>query len=170
MRTLFILSICILLGSCASTKKIVEQPLKYSYLPQKLDIDLLMPPNDENIVDSTLLDYKSIAVDTGQLTTVYGDTLKLPDGVLFSPKKTAEFIYFRTNSKYLDRKLMLSKKMFDEYYDESLKSEKAYQNEIKLLRKKAERSWLEKNIVYFGFVAGIATAVLTEFAIFQTQK
>jgi hypothetical protein len=170
MKILSIISLCFILVSCASTVKTAEQPLKYSYLPQKLDIDLLMPPNDENIIDSTLLDYKSVAVDTGQLTTVYGDTLVLPDGVLFSPKKTAEFIYFRTNAKYLDKKLTLTKKMFDEYYDESLKSEKVYQNEIKLLRKKAERSWLEKNIVYFGFVAGIATAVLTEFAVFQTQK
>jgi uncharacterized protein YabN with tetrapyrrole methylase and pyrophosphatase domain len=129
-----------------------------------------MPPNNKNVVDSTLQDFKSVSVDTGRLVSIYRDTLQLPSGILFSPKKTAEFIYFRTNCEYLDTKLTLTKKMFDEYYDESKNAEEVYQNEIIQLRKKAERSWFEKNSIYFGVVAGIATAILTEFAIFQTQK
>ncbi|MDD5649659.1 MAG: hypothetical protein PHF86_04465 [Candidatus Nanoarchaeia archaeon] len=157
------------LFSCASTKKFTnEQPLKYSYLPAKLDIDLLMPPN-ENIIDTNLLDFKSIAIDSGQLISIYLDTLQIPSGVLISEKKAAQYIYFKDNCNYLDKKLILEKTLFNEYYDKSLESERVYQNEIVLLRKKSERSWLERNIVYFGFTAGIITTILTEFAVLHTK-
>ncbi|MDD5651374.1 MAG: hypothetical protein PHF86_13325 [Candidatus Nanoarchaeia archaeon] len=160
---------CFLFVSCASTAKIAEQPLKYSYLPEKLDIDILMPPNT-NIVDTSLMDFKSIPIDSGRLTTIYRDTLQLHPGILFSEKKAALFIYYRNNGEYLDKKLTLVKKLYNDYYDNSLEAEKVYQNEIKNLNKKVERTWLEKNIVYFGFIAGLATAILTEFAIIQTAK
>jgi hypothetical protein len=160
---------CFLLSSCASTVKVVEQPLKYSYLPEKIDIEQLMPPN-VNIVDTTLNDFKSVAIDSGRLTTIYRDTLQLHPGILFSEKKAALFIYYRNNGEYLDKKLSLVKKLYNDYYDNSLEAEKVYQNEIINLNKKAERTWLEKNIVYLGFIAGLATAILTEFAIMQTPK
>lgn len=171
-RCLFVLFCISILISCASTKQVItEQPLKYSYLPEKLDIDLLMPPNEQkDVLDTTLPDFKTVPIDTGRLITIYKDTFNIPSGNLFSERKTTQFIYFRNNNLYLDRKLVLQKKLYDEYYDKSLKAEEVYQNEIIKLNKKAERSWLEKNIVYFGFIAGIATAVLTEFAVIHTQQ
>lgn len=168
MKILFVF-LCCLFVSCATTSKFIEQPLKYSYLPEKIDIDLLMPPNS-NIVDTTLTDFKSVPIDSGRLITIYRDTMQLRPGILFSEKKAALFIYYRNNGEYLDKKLSLVKKLYNDYYDNSLEAEKVYQNEIKNLNKKVERSWLEKNIVYFGFIAGLATAILTEFAIVQTTK
>lgn len=165
-----ILLVCILLVSCASTKtNIEEQPLKYSYLPEKLDIDLLMPPN-KDVVDSTLPDFKQFAVDSGRLITIYKDTIQLKPGILISEKKAALYTFYKNNNVYLDKKLALVDTLYSALYDKSLDVEKNYQNEIKILNKKVERTWLEKNIVYFGFVAGLATAILTEFAILHTQK
>lgn len=165
-----ILFICVLIASCASTKtNIQEQPLKFSYLPEKLDIDLLMPPN-KDVVDSTLPDFKQFAIDSGRLITIYKDTIQLRPGILISEKKAALYIFYKNNSVYLDKKLALVDTLYSVLYDKSLDVEKIYQNEIKNLNKKVERTWLEKNIVYFGFVAGLATTILTEFAILHTQK
>lgn len=170
MKKIVFLSL-LLLNSCASTLKksvIQEQPLKYSYIPEKLDIDLLMPPN-ENVVDSSLVDFKSFAVDSGRLVTIYKDTLQLRFGILISEKKAAFCTYYKSNRVYLDKKLLLLKKLYSEHYDKSLEIEKIYQNEIKLLNNKIERTWFEKNSVYFGAIAGLATAILTEFAVLHTQ-
>jgi hypothetical protein len=162
--------VCLLFISCATTKSIVnEQPLKYSYLPPKLDLDLLMPVV-KNVVDSSLQDFESIPIDSGKLITIYKDTLKLHPGILISEKKAALLIYYKSSSEYLDKKAKLTNKLYSEYYDRSVDAEKIYQEEIKNLRKQTERNWIEKNIVYFGFVAGLATAILTEFAVIQGQK
>jgi hypothetical protein len=159
--------------SCASTSKLSdkqeEQPLQYSYLTPKINIDSLMPPN-MNIVDTNQTDFDAIPLDTGKLITIYKDTLKIPSGILISAKKSSLYIFYKGNSEYLDKKAMLSNKLYVELYDNSLKAEKIYQKEIEKLSKKVERTWLEKNIAYFGFVAGIVTAILTEYAVIQASK
>jgi len=166
MKILLICSLCLLIA-CAATVQTTEPPLKYSYLPQKIDLDSLMP---KNVVDTSQKDFESVAIDSGKLITVYKDTLLLHPGVLISEKKASQFIYFKTNTLYLDKKIVLANRLYSDLYDRSKETENTYQKEIVLLNKKVERSWLEKNLVYFGFVAGIATAILTEYAILQTVK
>jgi hypothetical protein len=166
MKRLIVLSL-LLFSSCATTI-MTEQPLKYSYLPQKIDLDSLMPIQTK-IVDSSLKDFESISLDSGRLVTKYKDTLNIHPGVLISEKKAALFIYYKNNNMYLDKKYTLSNLMYCNLYDRSLDAEKTYQSEIKNLKKIAERSWLEKNIVYFGFLAGLTTAILTEFAVLQSK-
>lgn len=169
---ILVLFVLLIFISCAPTLKNIkeeQQPLKFSYLPEKLDVDLIMPYNID-IVDSTLIDFRQFAVDSGRLVTIYGDTIQLNFGILISEKKAALYTYYKNNCAYLDKKLILTKKLYTDYYDKSKEIEKIYQRDIESLNKKVERTWLEKNIVYFGFVAGIATAVLTEFAVFNAQK
>jgi hypothetical protein len=125
---------------------------------------------DKNVVDTNLHDFTSIAVDSGKLTTIYKDTIKLHSGVLISEKKAALYIYYKSSYDYLYKKAMLTNKLYSDYYDKSLDAEKVYQNDIISLTKKTERSWLEKNIVYFGFIAGAATCILTEYAVIKTAK
>jgi hypothetical protein len=162
-----LLLVCSLLVSCATTVQVTEVPLKYSYLPQKIDLDSLMP---RSVVDTNQKDFVSVAIDSGKLITIYKDTMVLHPGVLISEKKASQFIYFKTNTVYLDKKIVLANRLYSELYDRSKESESTYQKEIVLLNKKVERSWLEKNLVYFGFIAGIATAILTEYAILQTVQ
>jgi hypothetical protein len=162
MKKVCVLSfLCLFVVSCASTKTVLnQQPLKYTYLPPKLNVDSLMPANS-NIVDSNLKDFTSISVDSGKLITIYKDTLKLHPGVLISEKKAALYVYYKVNNDYLDKKAMLTYKLYSDYYDKSIEAEKVYQNDVISLTKKAERSWLENNLGYFGFIAGIITVVLT---------
>lgn len=170
MKTLICLLVCLFLTACATVRPVVnEQPLKYSYLPPKLNIDSLMPIV-KDVIDSNLKDFVSIPIDSGKLVTIYKDTLQLHPGILISEKKAALLIYYKSCNEYLDKKAMLSTKLYTEYYDRAFDAEKIYQENIKILNKKVERSWLEKNMVYFGFLAGVAAAVLTEFAVIQGQK
>jgi len=161
MKTFFILVFSISIFS-------QEQPLKYTFLPHKLNIDSLMP--NTSPIDTSANDFTSIPIDSGKLITIYRDTLKLHPGVLISERKAALFIYYKNNCEYLHKKVILSNKLYNELYDNTLAAEKTYQDEIKQLRKKAERSWIERNLVYIGFVAGIATAILTEFAVAKTIR
>lgn len=167
MKCLLIASYLCFVVSCATTVQVTETPLRYSYLPQKIDLDSLMP---KNVVDTNQKDFESIAIDSGKLITIYKDTILLHPGILISEKKATQLIYFKTNTMYLDKKIALANRLYSEFYDRSKEAEFVYQKEILNLNKKVERSWLEKNLVYFGFIAGITTAILTEYAIFQTIK
>jgi hypothetical protein len=152
------------------TAKIAEEgpSLGYSYLPQKLDMDSLMPEMI-NVVDSSLKDFESISLDTGKLITVYKDTLRIPSGVLISERKAALFIYYRTRCEYLYKKASLTNRIYTDLYSRSAEAEKLYQDEVKKLNKQ-KPNWLERNLIYFGFVGGILTAILTEFAVLQTSR
>lgn len=160
-----------LLASCAITKEVANsQPLNYSYLQPKISLDLLMPSVKDTVIDNKLLDFESMPLDSGKLITIYKDTLKIRPGILISEKKAAYYVYYKTNYEYQYRKATLANNLYSQYYDNSLSAEKVYQEEIKQLRKQVERTWLEKNIVYFGVITGIAAAILTEFAVIQAQK
>jgi len=161
-KTLIVCAALLFTSSC--TKMVLEGPaLKYSFMPKYLDIDSIGPgtPLEESVIDSTLGDFKSMALDEGVLTTDY-DTLYIPAGVLISDKKAAEYIYYKLGYERQGVMLKYSTYLSKE---KSLEAEKLYQQEIRDLRKKAERSWLEKNLGYIGFIAGLFTAVLTEIAI-----
>jgi hypothetical protein len=161
----FILFYCLLL-SCATTKFSEQQSLKYSYLPSKINIDSLLPFNiKDSIVDFSLQDFKSMQLDSGRLITIYKDTIMTHSGILISEKKAALYVFYKNNCEYLDKKIILSNSLYTECIEKSLIAEKIYQEEIKNLKKQTEYNWLKENLVYFGFFAGIITAILTEFAV-----
>jgi len=166
----YLIIICLLLFSCAGTKEILdEQPLKYSYLPQKVMIDSIMP-EFKNVVDTSLPDFESISIDSGRLITVYKETSWVHPGILLSEKKAAQFIFYKSNYEYMLGKAKVLNYLYVNYYDQSFVAEKKYQQVIKQLQKDVQRSWLEKNVIYVGFVAGVATAILTEYAVIKSSK
>lgn len=139
---------------------------QYTYLPPKVNIDSLLPPN--TMIDTLKFkDFKSIPLDSGKLVSVYKDTMNLPAGILISDRNAALFTYYKNNSKYLEEKYNLVNKVFNVYYDGSKSAETVYQNRIVALEKDCKRSWLEKNSIYIGFLCGLATAILTEYAIYK---
>ena len=156
--------------SC-SPQLITEQPLHYSYLPNYLDVDSILPNySTQQVVDSTFTDFDPIALDSGKLITIYKDTIIVPPGILISEKNAALSEFYKSNYRYQFSKSQITRKLLGEYYKQSYEAETRYQQEIKDLKKEAKRSWLEQHIVYIGFIAGIITTVITEFAVIQVAK
>jgi len=130
-----------------------------------LDIDSIQPilEGDTNdVVDSTYHDFASIAVDSGMLHTVYGDSTMIPEGVLISDRKAVLYVYYKSGWERYKTEAEYSQLLTKIYYDKAKTAETLYQDEIVRLQKKARRTWLEKNMGYMGFIAGLATAILTE--------
>lgn len=135
-------------------------------MPVLLNIDSLLPNyQKDSLIDSTYIDFDPMALDSGRLVTIYKDTIKIHPGILISEKKAAELTFYKSNYDYQKSKAAITSKLLKDYYNKSTDAENVYQAEIKRLQKDAQRSWLEKNIVYFGVVAGIALTILTEFAV-----
>jgi hypothetical protein len=168
MKNLIVLASVILLTSC-TTKVIKEAPLGYSFMPAYLNIDSIQPfhlDDTNRVVDSTLGDFVSIAIDGGRLIGPDKDTMKLPPGILISDRKAMLYPFYKASWERQQKELKYTKYLMSEYYDKAKAAETLYQHEIMKLEKKAERSWLEKNLGYIGFLSGIATAVLTSYALF----
>lgn len=159
----------LLVASC--TPKVVsnDPPLGYSFMPGYLNIDSIQPfklDDTSRVVDSTYEDFQTIPIDGGRLIGVNKDTTKLPAGLVISDRKGALYVFYKAGWERQHKELLYTKYLMKEYYDKSKSAEVLYQKEIRDLEKKAERSWVEKNLGYFGFIAGIATAVLTSYALF----
>lgn len=171
------LSLIILLASCTGKQVLSENPLGYSFMPKYLNLDSVGPkiPSDPSLViDTSFSDYKSIPVKLGVyfLKNTQGklDSVTFPAGVLFSEKKTAYYLFYEAEYKRMKTQLFYSDYLNKTYYDKSLAAEKLYQDEILRLRKEAKRSWLEQNIGYIGFSAGILSAIFTEVAVIKLSK
>lgn len=157
----------IFLTSC-TTKLIKDDPLGYSLMPAYLNIDSIQPfklDDTNRVVDSTIEDFVSVPIDGGKLIGTKKDTLTLPSGVLISDHKAMLYPFYKSSWERQQKELKYTKYLMTEYYDKAKTAETMYQREILKLEKQAERSWLEKNIGYIGFLSGIATAVLMSFAL-----
>lgn len=168
MKKVLIFISVLLLSSC-SNKIVNETPLQYSFMPSYLDIDSIQPFNldDTNrVVDSTLDDFQSIAIDGGNLICPDNDTINLPPGILISDRKAMLYPFYKASWERQQKELKYTKYLMSEYYSKAKAAEILYQKEIVKLEKEAKRSWLEKNIGYIGFGAGLATAILTTYALF----
>ena len=160
-------TIYLLLILCASCSKQVldKPPLGYSFMPNYLNFDsvnIQLPKTPEEMVELDSLEYfKQFPIDSGEVATKYG--------ILISERKAGEFIFYKAGYERLQKELEMSEYVRKEYYDKSLDAEKLYQQRIVELKKKAKRSWIEKNIGYIGVIAGIATAILTEFAVIKAK-
>lgn len=166
---IFILSLsAVLLASC-SNKIINESPLGYSFMPAYLNVDSIQPfvlDDTNRVLDSSYKDFTSIPIEGGKLIDVFKDTLHLPAGVLISDHKAALYPFYKASWERQKTELKYTKYLMAEYYSKAKSAEVLYQNEIVKLEKKSERTWLEKNMGYIGFGAGLATAILTSFALF----
>ena len=169
-----ILVLC--MASCSPKQAMNDRPLEYSFMPSYLSMDSVGPkiPSDPSIViDTSFKDFKSIPILSGSYlksTQNKSDSITLPGGILFSPKKAAYYVFYEAEYQRLKTQLFYTGYLNKTYYDKSLAAEKVYQDEIVRLRKEVKRSWLEQNIFYIGFLSGIATAILTEYAVFKSSK
>jgi len=136
-----------------------------TYMPKYLDFDSLhidLPKGPEEFLDSNLIDFKQFALDSGKICK--------KDGILISERKAAEYIFYKAGYERQNKELQIVKYLMKDYYDKSYSVEKEYQSEIAKLQKDVKRSWLENNIGYLGFILGLATAIITEYAVIQTAK
>lgn len=154
--------------SC-SPKHINEPPLGYSFMPSYLDVDSIQPlilDDTSRVLDPKYQDYKSYPIMPGVLYTDLGDTVKIKNpGLLFSEKKAVLYKFYESSWERQQKELRYVKYLMREYYGKSRAAEILYQQEIERLRKDAQRSWLEKNLGYIGFGAGVITMVLVDMAL-----
>ena len=164
MKNIIQILILFSLVGCAS-QVVQEQPLKYSFMPKYLDIDSIgvtLPKDPDTLVHADAIDFSPKPTLGGMLIGDGGDTTILPPGILVSERSAVQSIFYESAYRRQGVELTYLKSMGREYYDRSLEAEKLYQDEIIRLRKKAKRSWLEKNLGYLGFIGGLVTAILTE--------
>ena len=167
MKHLMSLIALALLASCTK-ETLKEPPLKYSMMPPYLDVETVLPQwATDSVVAKDAQDFKSIAIDSGKLVTVYKDTITVPPGILISEKKAALYTFYKSNYEQQQTKIKILDTLNRTYYDKALDAEKVYQAQIKLLQENVKRTWLEKNMIYIGFGCGLLTAILTEWAVFQ---
>lgn len=166
-KSLKFLLLTVLLISC--TKEVLnDRPLNYTLMPAYLDVETILPAwSTDSVISSKAKDYPSVPIDSGKLVTVYKDTLAIPSGILISERKAALYTFYKANYEQQQTKIKILDTLNWTYYHKALDAEKVYQEQVRLLRKDVERTWLEKNMVFIGFGAGLITAILTEYAVFH---
>lgn len=165
MKNISILILLFLFYAGCSKQVLNQPPLKYSAMPRYLNLDSVgvsLPSNPSEAIDSSLKDFRSIPM-------MAGDTCDR-GGILVSDRRYAEYVFYKAGYTRQKVELKYSKYLMREYYNKALASEEVYQNEILRLRKEAERSWLEKNMGYIGFLGGVLSAVLTEILIIKVAN
>lgn len=158
-RIFLVVLIYVIFLGCAK-EVLKEPPLKYSAMPSFLEFDSLSSPPPSTpgqVIDSSLVDFKSRPIDEGDTCPV--------DGILVSERRYAEYVFYKSGYERLATELGYCQYLGKEYYNKAKATEVVYQNEIIRLRKEAKRSWLEKNIPYISFFGGVLSTVLAELAI-----
>lgn len=148
---------CIFLISCA-----VSQEISFMPKPFNFDSTVILPKDPSEVIDATLPYFKQIVVDSGKICP--------KNGILISDKTAAEYVFYKAGYTRQDKEMKIAKYLLNEYYTQSIAAEKTYLKQIDLLRKESKRNWFEKNAIYFGFVCGIATAILTENFVIKASK
>lgn len=172
IRSILIALIAIYFVGCSPKQTLNEPALGYSFMPKYMNLDSIgpaLPALPDSLANKNALEYKSKPIFGGKY--IEGkDTSMLPPGVLISEKNAVRYIFYEAAYKRVSLELDYSKFLCKDYYDKSLAAERLYQDEIKRLRKEVKRSWLEQNIPYIAFIGGIASAVLTEWAVLHVSK
>jgi len=168
MKILILLSLVFLIG-CSSTKPVTnEQPLGYSFMPKPFNPDSILPnlpTTPDTLVNKDALSFSPKFFLGGRIGKD-----SLPPGILISEKSSVRYIFYEAAFKRMKIEYDLMLSLNTIYYKQSLVAEKAYQDEIIKLKKEAERSWLEQNLGYIGFGAGIITTVATGWALVHISK
>lgn len=164
------------LVGCASINK-NQSEILYNFMPEKSFVmDSLLIPI-ANFKDSLKYDdFKSISINSGTGMICDNDScskeksIKLPAGILISDRTAVELTNNRIGINDANRRFIIAKELFNNYEKNVKVAEKLYDNRIQDLEKQAKRSWLERNIQYFGVLGGIAITLLTEFAVIKISK
>jgi hypothetical protein len=160
----------LVLASCTPQQALEESPLKYSMMPPYLSVNDILPPwSKDSVVNAGLKDFVSIPLDSGRLITIFKDTLNIPKGILLSDKKAAQYVFYKSNYEQQQAKLKIYDTLNLTYYQKALQAEKVYQYQALQLQRAAQRTWLEKNMIYIGFGAGLLTAIMTEWAVLHVK-
>ena len=164
-----LLTVLFLMAFSCTKQVLTEPPLKYSFMPSPVDLDSINPIVDgdtSDVVDSTFTDFKSIPIDSGWLHTGTGDSIYAPGyGILISEYKAMLYPYYKSSWERYQKELNYAKYLLKEYYDKSKSAEILYQQEIIKWEKEARRTWLEKNMAYIGFFAGIMTMLMAQYTL-----
>lgn len=155
-----ILVLFISMVGCTPPQSLKTEPLGYSYLPNYQTLDSIIPilPQllDEVIDTSALEHFPPILLDSNEVTP--------KDGILISSRMSAYYTFYRSGYKRLEKESEIKDYLMKSYYDKAKEAEVLYQKRIAELEEQNKRSWLEKNLGYIGFTAGLVTAILFEFA------
>ena len=99
MRKFLFVIASIFISSCTN-KVLQETPLQYSFMPSYLNIDSIQSfdlDDTNRVVDSTLDDFQSIAIDGGNLISSDNDTINLPPGILISDRKAMLYPFYKAS-------------------------------------------------------------------------
>lgn len=132
-------------------------PLNIDYLPNYLHIDSIgiqLPATPDTLVSKDAIDFKPFRLDSG---------------IVISERTAVRSAFFKALSKRMKIQYEWSEKLRKEYYDKSVQAQKLYQDEIARVRKVAERTWIEKNMVYFGFAGGVIVSLLIVYGVNEMQ-
>jgi hypothetical protein len=151
-----------------------ETPVSYSFMPKCLDIDSMVHMvvgDTSDVVDTSYNDFVSISLpDSGVFVSYSGDTLVLPPGVLFSERKAALSVFYKSAWERQATELYYMKFLLNTYCEKSKEAEALYQSQISLLTKKAKRNWLERNAGYIGFGAALIIMAVRDYAVVDLMK
>ena len=155
-----ILVLFISIIGCTPSQSLNTEPLKYSYLPDYSTLDNIiseLPQIFDEVIDtSTLEHFPPILLDSNEVSP--------KDGILISSRMSAYYTFYRSGYQRLEKESEIKDYLMKSYYDKAKEAEILYQKKIAELEEQNKRSWLEKNLGYFGFAAGLVTAILFEFA------
>jgi hypothetical protein len=162
------IAICLLavIALCQGQDK---TPLSYSFMPRCMDIDSVVHiavGDTSDVVDSTYNEFPSIALpDSGLFVSFSGDTLLLPPGIVFSERKAALYVYYRSAWERQATELYYMKMLVGTYCDKAKDAEFLYQKEIVSLEKKVKRNWFERNAGFIGFGAALLVMAVRDIAV-----
>jgi hypothetical protein len=141
---------------------VVAQESSFMPKPFNFDSTVVLPKDHSEIIDNTLPYFKQFPIDSGKVCPKYG--------IVISDKTAAEYVFYKAGYTRQDKELQIAKYLLNQYYTQSIAAEKIYQKQINTLEKSNKRNWFERNSIYFGFVCGLATAILTENFVIKASK
>lgn len=167
IRIITLVIVLVIINSCSVTSKIVDRPsLRYSLMPEYVDLDSLIKIDiDTNeILDSSYKDFVSIPLDSG-IVIMNTDTVEIPGGVLISDRKAVMYLFYKSAYERYNIEMKYMKRYFQDYCNKYRAIERIYQDEIEHLKKERERSWLEQNLGYIGYIGGVLTVIMLFYVI-----
>jgi len=175
MKYLILILVVGLIGCQKAVTK--EDPIVYGFMPDSMTA---MRPLLDTIKQADSLskydDFKSIGINGGAGYTCEDDNCKLktnvtlPAGILVSDRSYYEWTYGKKAIVDVNRRLVIAKELYNSYDKQVKVAEKLYDKRIQKLEADCERSWFEKNMIYFGFAGGIILTILVEYATLQVAK
>lgn len=168
--------VLMLLVGCQRTI-LQDDPIVYGFMPDSMVVmDSLLTTIPEPPDLKKFDNFKTISINEGSAVTCTDDecdsvtTVNLPAGLVISDRTGYELAYNRIAVDNANKRFVIANELFTEYNKQVETAEKLYDRRIKYLEKKSERSWMESNSVYIGFLAGIVTTIAIQYAVIEVAK